>query len=93
MPHCQGVGRPSGSATRVRGHPVEPTSLIEPLSQRELDVLRLVAEGYSNQEISQKLFLALSTVKGHNLRAFGKLQVRNRTQAIARARALGLLAT
>ena len=72
-----------GSAGRI--------DLIEPLSERELDVLRLVAQGCSNLEISQKLFLALSTVKGHNLRAFGKLQARNRTEAVARARALGLL--
>ena len=65
--------------------------LSEPLSERELDVLRLVAQGLSNHEISQKLFLALSTVKGHNLRAFGKLGSRNRTEAVARARQLGLL--
>ena len=79
-------------ARRTDRHYVRPTELIEPLSQRELEVLDLVAQGFTNEEISQKLFLALSTVKGHNLRAFGKLQVRNRTQAIARARALGLLA-
>jgi len=68
-----------------------PQPLIDPLSQRELEVLRLIAQGLSNAEISQRLFLALSTVKGHNLRIFGKLQVQSRTEAVARARELGLL--
>ena len=65
--------------------------LIEPLSQRELEVLHLIAQGLSNQEISEKLFLALSTVKGHNRIIFDKLQVQRRTEAVARARALGLV--
>jgi LuxR family maltose regulon positive regulatory protein len=65
--------------------------LIEPLSQRELDVLRLIAQGLSNREISQRLFLALSTVKGHTRIIFDKLQVQRRTEAVARARELGLL--
>jgi LuxR family maltose regulon positive regulatory protein len=65
--------------------------LIEPLSQRELEVLRLIAQGLSNREISERLFLALVTVKGHNQRIFGKLQVQRRTEAVARARELGLL--
>jgi LuxR family maltose regulon positive regulatory protein len=67
------------------------SELIEPLSQRELEVLRLIAQGLSNAEISQRLFLALSTIKGHNLRIFAKLQVQSRTEAVARARELGLL--
>ena len=66
-------------------------NLIDPLSERELEVLRLVADGLSNDEISQKLFVAVSTVKGHNLRIFGKLQAKSRTEAVARARELGLL--
>lgn len=65
--------------------------IIEPLSERELEILRLVAQGLSNAEISQRLYLALSTVKGHNLRIFAKLEVQNRTEAVARARELGLL--
>jgi LuxR family maltose regulon positive regulatory protein len=65
--------------------------LIEPLSERELEVLHLIAQGLSNQEITQKLFVALSTVKGHNLRIFAKLQAKSRTEAVARARELGLL--
>ncbi len=65
--------------------------MIEPLSERELEVLRLVAQGLTNNEISQRLVLALSTVKGHNLRIFGKLQAQNRSEAVMRARQLGLL--
>ena len=65
--------------------------LIEPLSQRELEVLRLIAQGLSNREIGERLFLALSTVKGHTRILFDKLQVQRRTEAVARARELGLL--
>ncbi|WP_420627401.1 LuxR C-terminal-related transcriptional regulator [Candidatus Leptofilum sp.] len=68
-----------------------PQPLVEPLSQRELEVLQLIAEGLSNREIGERLFLALNTVKGHNKRIFGKLQVQRRTEAVARARELGLL--
>jgi LuxR family maltose regulon positive regulatory protein len=73
--------------------PLPPPSqpLIDPLSDRELEVLRLVAQGLSNDEISKRLFLSVSTVKGHNLRIFGKLQAKSRTEAVARARELGLL--
>jgi LuxR family transcriptional regulator, maltose regulon positive regulatory protein len=66
-------------------------SLTAPLSQRELEVLRLIAEGLSNREICERLFLALDTVKGHNRRIFGKLSVGRRTEAVARARSLGIL--
>ena len=72
-------------------HHLPAPSLIEPLSQRELEVLQLVAQGLSNREISERLFLALITVKGHNRNIFRKLQVRRRTEAVARARELGLL--
>jgi LuxR family maltose regulon positive regulatory protein len=66
------------------------SELIEPLSQRELEVLQLICQGLSNQEICQRLFLALDTIKGHNRRIFEKLQVHRRTEAIARARELNL---
>jgi LuxR family transcriptional regulator, maltose regulon positive regulatory protein len=69
--------------------PAQP--LIEPLSRRELEVLQLIAQGLSNHEISRQLFLALSTVKGHNRIIFSKLRVQRRTEAVARARDLGLL--
>lgn len=65
--------------------------LIEPLSERELNILQLIAQGLSNREISERLFLALSSVKGHNQNIFGKLEVQRRTEAVARARELGLL--
>jgi LuxR family maltose regulon positive regulatory protein len=65
--------------------------LIEPLSQRELDVLQLLAKGLSNREIGERLFLALDTVKGHNRKIFEKLQVQSRTEAVARAREFGML--
>jgi LuxR family maltose regulon positive regulatory protein len=65
--------------------------LIEPLSPRELEVLQLIAQGLSNREISERLFLALSTVKRHNGNIYGKLQVNRRTEAVARARELSLL--
>jgi LuxR family maltose regulon positive regulatory protein len=67
------------------------SKMVEPLSPRELEVLQLIAQGLSNREISEQLFLALSSVKGHNLKIFGKLQVQRRTEAVARARELGLL--
>jgi LuxR family maltose regulon positive regulatory protein len=69
--------------------PAQP--LIEPLSKRELEVLRLIAQGLSNRAIGERLFVALDTVKGHNRNIFGKLQVQRRTEAVARARELGLL--
>ncbi|MCC6615690.1 MAG: AAA family ATPase [Anaerolineae bacterium] len=65
--------------------------LIDPLSERELEVLQLIAQGLSNSEIAERLFLALSTVKGHNRIIFDKLHVQRRTEAVARARELGLL--
>ena len=65
--------------------------LVDSLSKREKQILKLIAEGLSNQEISEKLFLALSSVKGHNQKIFSKLQVQRRTEAVARARELELL--
>jgi LuxR family maltose regulon positive regulatory protein len=76
------LGQPGSRATELT---------IEPLSRRELEVLRLIAEGLSNQQIAERLSLALSSVKGHNMRIFNKLQVERRTEAIARAGELGLL--
>lgn len=63
---------------------------VEPLTERELEVLRLIEQGLSNQEIGARLFLALTTVKGYNQRIFGKLEVKRRTEAVAKARELGL---
>jgi LuxR family maltose regulon positive regulatory protein len=65
--------------------------MVEPLSERELEVLQLIAEGFSNREIAQKLFLSVSTVKVHTYNIYSKLGVHSRTQAVAKARALGVL--
>jgi LuxR family transcriptional regulator, maltose regulon positive regulatory protein len=67
------------------------SALVEPLSERELDVLRLVAAGEPNAEIARQLYLSLSTVKWHTSNIYGKLGVSSRSQAVARARSLGLL--
>ena len=68
-----------------------PQPLVEPLSPRELDVLRLIASGKSNAEVAQTLVIAISTVKTHTNSIFGKLRGTSRTQAIALARDLELL--
>ncbi|HEX5997160.1 MAG TPA: response regulator transcription factor [Jiangellales bacterium] len=68
-----------------------PQPLVVPLSERELEVVRLLAEGLSNREIAGALFLAEGTVKNHVTNVLGKLGARDRTQAAVRARALGLL--
>ncbi|HEX3641313.1 MAG TPA: LuxR C-terminal-related transcriptional regulator, partial [Ktedonobacteraceae bacterium] len=65
--------------------------LPEPLSERELQVLQLLARGASNQEIAQELVIVVDTVKRHVSHIFSKLGVKNRVQAVEQARALGLL--
>lgn len=66
-------------------------SLPEPISERELEVLALIAQGLSNQEIAERLFIGVSTVKKHINHLYGKLGVVSRTQALVRARELHLL--
>jgi LuxR family maltose regulon positive regulatory protein len=65
--------------------------LVEPLTARELEVLRLIADGASNNAIAEKLIVSLGTVKKHVNNIFGKLHVQSRTQAIARARELQII--
>lgn len=65
--------------------------LPEPLSERELEVLRLVATGATNKDIAEQLFITVATVKKHVSNMLVKLDTPNRTQAVARARELGLL--
>jgi LuxR family maltose regulon positive regulatory protein len=67
------------------------SELVEPLSEREIEILQLIAEGMTNPEIAARLYLSLNTVKVHTRNIYGKLGVNNRTQAVARARALGIL--
>ncbi|MGI5130710.1 response regulator [Pseudonocardia sp. CA-107938] len=69
----------------------QPQPLVTPLSERELAVVRLLAQGRSNREIAGELFLAEGTVKNHVTNVLTKLDARDRTQAALRARALGLL--
>jgi LuxR family maltose regulon positive regulatory protein len=66
-------------------------ALVEPLTDRELEILRLIAEGHSNQAIADTLIIAVSTVKRHINNIYGKLDVQSRTQALVRARELQLL--
>jgi LuxR family maltose regulon positive regulatory protein len=69
----------------------QPAGLIEPLSDRELELLRLIAAGLTNQDIAEALTISVNTVKTHARHVFAKLGVRTRTEAAARARELGLL--
>jgi LuxR family maltose regulon positive regulatory protein len=85
------------SLLQAAGEPPETSprqpqpALIEPLSERELEVLATVAEGLTNRETAQRLFIAESTVKSHLNSVYGKLDVSNRTEAVAKARKLKLL--
>jgi LuxR family maltose regulon positive regulatory protein len=67
------------------------SELIEPLSEREFEVLQLIAEGLTNQEVATRLYLSLHTVKVHARNIYAKLGVKNRTQAVAKGKALGIL--
>jgi LuxR family maltose regulon positive regulatory protein len=80
-----------GSAAPASTPRPRPQALVEPLSEREIEILKLLAKGLSNAEIGERLYLALSTVKGHNQRIFGKLGVQSRTEAIVRGRELNLI--
>jgi LuxR family maltose regulon positive regulatory protein len=81
-----------GPVPRIEATPPGVAQLLpEPLSGRELEVLRLIASGLSNREIAQELFVTPGTVKRHTHNIYGKLEVRSRTQAVARARDLDLV--
>jgi DNA-binding NarL/FixJ family response regulator len=74
-----------------REHVRREQPLVEPLSAREMEVLALLAEGLSNQEIAERLIIAPGTVKNHVSNILSKLAVRDRTQAVLRAQEIGLL--
>jgi LuxR family maltose regulon positive regulatory protein len=76
------------TSSRLRGPESE---LVEPLSARELEVLQLIAEGLTNRDVASRLYLSPHTVKVHTRNIFTKLAVHNRTQAVARGKALGIL--
>jgi LuxR family maltose regulon positive regulatory protein len=89
------AGRLLAAFPAVESLPPAPSrssrEMIEPLTEREREVLLLIAEGLSNREIAQRLFLSLTTVKTHTYNIYGKLGVHSRTQAVAKAGALGIL--
>ena len=80
----------AGRAAPVPGPPRRP-GIVEPLTGRELEVLEMLAAGRSNQAIAGQLFVSLDTVKKHVGHVLGKLGAANRTEAVARARQLGLI--
>ena len=75
----------------VTRKPRQVDGLVEPLTEREMEVLRYIAEGCSNPEIASRLFLSPNTLKAHAQNIFMKLNVHNRLQAVNRARELGLI--
>jgi LuxR family maltose regulon positive regulatory protein len=79
------------SDPRRGGAPAAP-GIVEPLTNRELEVLQMLAAGQSNQAIAGQLVVTLDTVKKHVSHLLGKLGAANRTEAVARARELGLIA-
>ena len=83
---------PQRQAQIVRGPRLEGSNaLVEPLSERELEVLRLLAAGLESPEIARELIISVSTARTHIKNIYGKLGVHGRVQAIERARALGLV--
>lgn len=81
-------GHPGGAVRSAQR--LEP-EMVEQLTQRELEVLRLMAEGATNQAIAERFFITIGTVKSHTNHILGKLVVHNRTEAVAKARKLGLI--
>jgi len=82
---------PAESPEPARATKFETDEWVEPLTDRELEILQRIAEGLTNKEIGNRLYLSANTVKAHLRNVYGKLNVNNRTQAVNRARALGLI--
>ncbi len=83
--------QPAAPAPSAAGAPSLADTLIEPLTEREIEVLQLIAEGQSNKEAAETLVVTVGTVKKHLSNIFGKLGVNSRTQAIARAREMRVI--
>ncbi|MCA9905548.1 MAG: response regulator transcription factor [Anaerolineae bacterium] len=79
------------NSARVPDAPPLPDGLLDALSEREGEILQLIADGLTNADIGERLFIAVSTVKRHINHIYDKLDVETRTQAVAKARALGLV--
>ena len=91
-PHIQAYARKILSAFHTGPHkPKQLNSLVDPLSEREIEVLRHIASGLSNPEIARRLYLSPNTLKAHTQNIFLKLEVHNRVQAVNRAKELGLI--
>jgi ATP/maltotriose-dependent transcriptional regulator MalT len=92
FPAEQSKGKKAEEA-RLSQAPQHPgaSPLVEPLTERELEVLRLIAAGLTNREIAERLSVVVGTVKAHNNSIYGKLGVTHRVQALTRAREVGLL--
>jgi LuxR family maltose regulon positive regulatory protein len=86
--HEAGVSRDRGSAQTSS---LTASAPIEPLKERELQVLRLISAGLSNREIAAELYLSVNTIKAYSSRIYGKLSVHNRAEAVDRAHELGIL--
>ena len=96
LPYCNlllsAMGGAAGARQASERALREPSNaLVEPLSEREREVLQLIAAGLSNQAIAERLYLSLHTVKVHARNIYAKLGVASRTEAAARGRTLGLL--
>ena len=83
--------RPTGDDARAGRSRKEEQPLVEPLTPRELEVLELIAQGMSNQQVADTLIVSPGTVKWYTSQIYGKLGVKSRTQAVAQARALNLI--
>jgi LuxR family maltose regulon positive regulatory protein len=81
----------AGVTADLKHETLQPETLLEPLSERELEVLQLIASGLSNREIADRLTIAVGTAKRHASNIYAKLDVHSRVQAVARAQELGLL--
>jgi len=88
-----GVKASPKTQSQIAKSEIRTSEILEPLSERELEVLQLVAEGLTNPEIAARLYLSLNTVKAHTRNFYGKLDVHSRVQAVARARALGIFSS
>ena len=88
------IGDETSLSARPAGYKEKPTStapLVEPLTEREAEVFKLLASGLTNREIAADLYVTVGTIKAHTSNIYAKLQARNRAEALARARELGLL--
>ena len=85
--------KPTPKAVEQSSTPSKPPSNIKALNlnKREYEILQLIAQGFSNQEIANQLFIALPTVKTHTSKLYSKLEVKSRTQAVHKAQKLGLI--